>query len=396
MAQLSKIKKVQLTILFLYLVLFPFGQLIRLDIFSGFGRFAVYLTDILVGLSAFIFWFKKKKYASGLSQSIFSFVLVCIFSLVFSLTIFKPTEILIGFLYFIRMTSYLIFFLGLLDLVRRDEKLKNLIFVSLVAVGIFVAVFGWFQYFIFPDLRGLKVLGWDDHYFRLVSTFLDPTFTGIILVFTLLAVLGTFKDRLRFSKVFFVIFLLITVGFTYSRSSYLALVGGVLFLVLRSLRRKIAILLIIGLFVLLPILPRPQSEGVKLERLYSIVQKWTDSRQGIFLINKSPVFGLGFNNICVARKVFLNEKNLVSHSCNGLDNSFIFLLATTGVVGFLLFLKLVYDFVRTTSKGIYGNAFLASGVALFIHSMFTNTLFYPWVLGYILILAAVSRIETKE
>lgn len=393
MVNFSKTKRIHLIIIFLYLVLFPFGQLIRLDIYSSFGRFAVYFTDILVLISAGLFLVSKKRVLHSSFGSILSFILICVFSLIFSLTVFKPIQIIIGVLYFVRITSYLVFFLAIWNLVKDRLNLKKLILRSLILVGVAVAVFGWIQYFLFPDLRGLVVFGWDDHYFRLVSTFLDPAFTGIIIVFTFLAVLAIIQKRFSLLKIVSLIFLLVTLGFTYSRSSYLALILGVLFFVLNSSRKKIAILLIIGLVALLPILPRPAGEGVKLERIYSIFQKLVDYKQGVALVEKSPVFGLGFNNICLGRKIFLNERNLVSHSCNGLDNSFLFILATTGVVGFLLFLKMIHDFIKTTSNDIYGRAFLASGVALLIHTMFTNTLFYPWVVGWIVLLGAVSRVK---
>lgn len=61
MVNFSKTKRIHLIIIFLYLVLFPFGQLIRLDIYSSFGRFAVYFTDILVLISAGLFLVSKRE-----------------------------------------------------------------------------------------------------------------------------------------------------------------------------------------------------------------------------------------------------------------------------------------------------------------------------------------------
>ena len=53
---------------------------------------------------------------------------------------------------------------------------------SLLAVSIASSVFGILQYLIWSDLTALKYLGWDDHLLRMVGTFLDPTYLGLILV----------------------------------------------------------------------------------------------------------------------------------------------------------------------------------------------------------------------
>ncbi|HEX6977512.1 MAG TPA: O-antigen ligase family protein [Patescibacteria group bacterium] len=392
MVNYEQTRKTHLIILFLYLVLFPFGQLTRLEIVLAGTRVPFYPTDFLVLFSAVLFLVSRKK-VFYLKTSISSFLAVCVFSLLFSLTIFKVSSLSVGILYFIRLSSYLIFFANIWNLVKNDVYLKKLIFNSLIIVGVFVAVFGWVQYFLFPDLTGLKILGWDDHYFRITSTFLDPAFTGIILVFTFLLTLGSFNKKNKIGNILLCVFLLITIAFTYSRSSYIALFGGSLYLLFSTSRRKAALLLIAGLLAILPLLPRPGGEGVRLERLNSVFQKVVDYKESAVLIDKSPVFGLGFNNICAAKIKFLGEVNINSHSCSGLDNSFLFVIATTGMVGLIIFFKLIYDFIATTEKSMYGKVFLATGVALLIHTMFTNTLFYPWVLGWIAILAGVSRVK---
>ncbi len=383
MVDYKQTRKAHLIILFLYLVLFPFGQL---------AKAYFYPTDLLVLLSAFIFLISKNK-SFYLGSSIVGFLGVCLFSLAFSLAIFRPADILIGVLYFVRLASYLFFFVNIWNLTKNDFKLKRLIFRSLIVVGVSVAIFGWVQYLVFPDLRGLTIFGWDDHYFRLASTFLDPAFTGIILVFTFFLVLVSLEEKLSISGVFLCLFILATIAFTYSRSSYLALLGGGLVLLFKNSRRKAVIFSLFALLVLLPFLPRPASEGVKLERLNSVFNKIVDYKESVVLIGKSPVFGLGFNNICEAKSKFLGEVNINSHSCSGLDNSFLLIVATTGIVGLMMFIKLAYDFVATTEKSIFGKAFLAVGVAMMIHTMFTNTLFYPWVLGWVGLLGGVSRIK---
>lgn len=109
------------------------------------------------------------------------------------------------------------------------------------------------------------------------------------------------------------------------------------------------------------------------------------------MISRSPVFGVGVNNVCALRKlVFLNNL-LGSHSCGGYDNSFVFILATTGVVGFLIFIYEMRWVLAETSADGFGLAFKAAIISLFIHANFTNSIVYPWVLGYVVLLGAISR-----
>ncbi len=109
------------------------------------------------------------------------------------------------------------------------------------------------------------------------------------------------------------------------------------------------------------------------------------------MIEKSPIFGIGFNNVCVAKQVLLQEKNVGLHSCSGFDNSILFIIATTGIVGLIVFIQLILGIVSKTQQNSFGAALIASLVAIFIHGMFTNTFFYSFVLGWIAILIGITR-----
>jgi len=118
--------------------------------------------------------------------------------------------------------------------------------------------------------------------------------------------------------------------------------------------------------------------------------------QTIKIIEKSPLFGIGFNNLCLAKETFLENNERGLHSCSGSDSSLLLILATTGVVGFIIFLWCLGSlFHLIASKSLYGKVLLASSIALFIHSLFVNSLFYPWVMGWMAVLLAVSLKESK-
>jgi O-antigen ligase len=369
-------------LIFLFFILFPFGQILRINLGNG---IVLHPLDGVVGLAVIAFLVAKKKEFPPYAGNLASFWVLAFFSLVFSISIFKSQEIVTGFLYLVRFISYGIFSFWVWGKAKKEID-KKLILNSLLTVGLFVAIFGWVQYLLFPDLRGLYYYGWDDHLYRLVSTFLDPAFTGIILALATIIALTKRKFPVAF-------FLILTLAFTYSRASYLSLIAGIFFLTLMNKKLKESLILIFTFLILVLILPRPAGEGVRLERTNSPLLKITNYQESLVLFKKSPVWGLGFNNLCIAKQKFLFNQTQSSHACSGLDNSFLFILATTGVWGLVLLLDLSYGILQSTRQNLYGRIFLASALAATFHSLFTNTLFYPWVMGWLFALLAISRRE---
>src|SRR5689334_21386025 len=129
-------------LIFLYLAIFPFGRLL--------GN----VSDVIV-LIICIFSFLL-----GYRFKINNFVLICLFSLIFSISFFKVPELFTGLLYLIRFISYVIFSQVVYQKFGRKEKTRKLIFNSMILVGVAIAVFGWIQYFVFPDFRFLRMFNW--------------------------------------------------------------------------------------------------------------------------------------------------------------------------------------------------------------------------------------------
>ena len=142
------------------------------------------------------------------------------------------------------------------------------------------------------------------------------------------------------------------------------------------------------LLILIPLLPRPPGEGVKLERLHSVYAKAQNFSETVTIISKNPLFGVGFNNICAARIRYIGDPGYKSHACSGSDSSLLFVAATTALVGLLVFLYMAYKIIKSISRNVYGVSFLACSGALFVHSLFVHSLFYPWVMGWMGMLVA--------
>lgn len=353
-------KKIINGLFFLFLVIFPFGQIIRFGFFHP--------LDLAVGLIFLVSLILRlpkpeifKLWQNFLLAAAFSFLL-------------DPQPL--GWLYLLRLVAY--FYL----LVFSARLNKKLAVDSLLLSGVFVAVFGWVQYFLYPDLRFLIFKGWDDHFYRLVSTFLDPAFTGLILVLALIIALEK-------KKVWLSLGLLISLAFTYSRASYLAFL-----LVLGFsgfLTKKFNKFLLFAFLSLLLLLPRPGGLGVDLGRTVTIAARWENYHQGLQLFAKAPLFGVGYNNLCPAKKIYLGQDQTSSHACSGLDSSLLVVLVTTGAVGFLVFLNaLIKSFQRIRLKTTRGRILAISLAAVLVHSLFSNSFFYPWVLAWLAILGGVA------
>ena len=379
-------------LIYLYFILFPFGHLITFRVNFLQRTIPFNASDII----AFCF-FVSALWAKYGYPKIFSFLknflLVAVFSQIVFIFQNGLKDLLIGSLYLLRLFAYSGMFVVVWNRLKNRGGIKKKIFEFLIVATFFIAVFGWLQYFLFPDLRPFTVWGWDDHLFRIVGTFIDPTFTAIILVFGTITSLTYFQKSRKTLSLFAFIIMLLALCFTYSRAGYLSLIVG--FLTYISLKRKIKVsIIVLPLFVLgLFFLPRPSSEGVHLERTYSIKARFQNYYETAKIFAKNPVFGVGYNNFCWARQKYFNDINPDSHSCSGSDSSVLLILATTGIVGFMMFLFFILSLVKQLDFNFYGTVFLSCLSSVFVHSLFSNSLFYPWVMGYFVFLASLALKE---
>lgn len=390
MANATKIR-IQEILIFLFFIVFPFGQLLRTDFFIADFFGVIHPIDIVVGLSALFYLLFVKKQKPFFSIVVFSCYMF--FSLILSLRIFKPQGLAEGLFYALRLSGYLIFPLFISNYLKNVRSLKLKIDNYLLGAMLFVALIGWVQYFLFPDTRFLSLLGWDDHLYRLVGSFFDPGFLSILLTFAVITAIYKYIHTKRQGYLYMIILFLITLFFTYSRSGYIAFTISGLYLLIKEKKYKVMLSLISLIFIILLILPRPDGEGVKLERLYSVYLRLQNYEETISIIKKNPVFGVGYNNLCLSRYYYLGDIETSSHACSGSDSSILLVLSTMGIVGLFIFVALIYEYnIYIKDDRILINSLVLS---LFIHSLFTNSLFYPWVMGYVGIIVG-SRLSTSN
>jgi len=421
----------------LYFVLFPLGQLLRIENTLFDIPFAVQLIDVVPVVSAVYVLLSKQK-VHPLRKHFIYFWAVCLLSLLLAATRYPLSEVLRGSLYLIRFVSYYFLFEMIWNLRNRWIATKNSEFPPIITswlLGVLsaTALFGWLQYFLIPDLRWLKMFNWDDHLYRLAGTILDPGFMGILMVFgvlitstLLLNVQGetstsseSINSKLTPKKGVTLsihrcvygglsLFFIATLLFTYARASYIALIVGIGVIIFDRIKRRntknvnwipafagmtMLAVLVLGAFIFL--LPRTAGEGVKLERLNSIYEKGKNYQETLAIFRDYPVFGVGFNTLCSERALRYGGKTFESHACSGSDSSILFILVTTGVVGGIVFFNIIVQLIKHISKNVYSQMLMACGPALLVHSLFLNSLFYPWVMGIFVVLLGLSVSERK-
>lgn len=385
-------------LLYVLLIVFPLGVIIRINVITSvyiypldIVLFLIYLYTILINFKT-----KKKIYNLPLFKPIYMFIVFSFITLLLNIKFLSPESFFVSFLYIFKFILYtnMIFIFSFLG---RDLAKKYIFWMCLS--GFSSILFGFLQYIFYPDLRKLYYLGWDEHLYRMFSTFLDPNFAGPIFVLDMLLLLGLFLSSFIYKKriiIFLLVGLLfsfIAIFYTYSRSTFIMFVISLLtFLTMIKKKRFIYLIFIIfaiGIFIL----PKDiKSEGVVLLRTASIISREDSYKTALVVFKDSPVFGIGFNAYRYAKKRynFSDPRNWeTTHPGAGVSNSFLFVLVTTGILGFILYLNLLLNLVKNiirvmNDKSIYLKATVVSSlIGVITHSMFENSLFYPSVMFWI-------------
>jgi len=408
----------------------------------------VLISDIFIPFFLTIFAIKffctpntNKFVSPPLTWPVLLFVSASILSLIHSLTFLSASETISGSFYLIRFIEYaLVYFSAYLIIKnhRQPAKIAKKLFTSVIISALLLAIAGFVQLIIYPDLGNLQELGWDPHINRLVSTWLDPNFLGGFLAFiiTILTSLFLHYKNLRFKGLFMVLITMLGMALflTYSRSAYLALAVGLFIVGILKSRTTLVIFLILFL-IGISISDRARQRVSELaQRVISVItvraenpdptarlriQSW---HQATSLIYKRPFFGSGYNTL---RFVNYNEgfvENTGIHSASGSDSSLLTILATTGIIGFMPFITIYIlliigafknwsalekkrkseykphiqnkppqnEFETGFSLGITGAIF-----SLLTHSFFVNSLLFPQILVFFWICSAISENLTR-
>lgn len=173
-----------------FVILLTFGQLQRFEI----GNIALYGFE----LWAFSWWLLSEKRTLTIPNlnnwKMLSSLLIIILS--YATGAFLDQPVLLGIAYLLRTVTYIVFAVWCVKQVRVENIVLGIVFWLSN-----VAVIGLAQWLFLPDTRFLQWYGWDDHFYRVISTQFDPNFTGLLLVVGILMSLALGKKynwKIRF------------------------------------------------------------------------------------------------------------------------------------------------------------------------------------------------------
>jgi len=191
--------------LYFALIFFFFGQLYRLNFLNfSFPLFSLFILSL-----AFFNLLTQKNIFKKLKHPAVYFIIFSLLSLIINW--FKYPFSFSSLFYWIRLISLLSFFVFPLKIDHKIDKFFQIIIWSTL-------IFGLIQYFFWPDFTAFSAFNWDPHLYRLVGTFFDPTFIGLILLLFIIKIYFNYS----FNKLLLFIPYL-GLALTYSRSSLLAL-----------------------------------------------------------------------------------------------------------------------------------------------------------------------------
>src|SRR3989344_3063772 len=379
-------------LLYFLIALLPLGVILRIPL--AVSDIHLYLQDLVVFFLSLILLFlhagKKKKIPITKRIKLFAlFVVIALLSLIVNIVNLLPNQIFTSSLYLVRIAVYFSVYLAVLSFEKKG-KILDFLFLS----GFISSVLGILQYFLYPNLANLVYLGFDPHQGRIFGAFLDPNFFGIIAVLTL--ILGNYQ--LHFKKrggifyllaIFLIVFALV---FSFSRSSYLAFFSAMIcFLVLTKKFTPVLAYILFFVFFLAFIPKTSGLESVNLVRTSTVNARVDNYLKGLALIKKQFLLGVGFNTLR-----YLKEDSLQSHEREkyynnagaGYDSSLIFLWATTGIFGLLAFLA--FFGLSFFQKGSFKILVIPSSLAVFVHSLFINSLFFAPALFWLFFIWGIS------
>ena len=358
------------------------GQLIKIPLGLG----GITLLDLIITSFCLIGTWKlqvKLTHPPRTIQAGIFFIIIASISLILSPIGLTLNEYISSSYYLIRFSLYLLF--GFLVYQNVFPNLKSRSSSLLIYSGIGLAIIGLIQLAFFPNLSFLESSGWDPHYFRTVSTFLDPNFSGGFFVLTLL-LLSQRKLLSNWRKIFVgLVFLALLT--TFSRSSYLMFLVSMSVLSYLNRSWKLMIISLIAFLVLLgsfQIYINAISKPRGIDREASASFRLSTWQQGLELFRSSPVLGVGFNTYKYALREYrlVDQQFLNSRGATSNDSSLLFVLATTGLLGFAAFLHFLYMMILENRVNFVLTAALSG---LVVHSFFANSLFYPFILLWLLL-----------
>jgi len=354
------------------------GQFARIELINSLANVYVHEFILLIFIISSVVQFGLSPIKS-IIKSKATLTLLLIFLISFSLSFMEFTlmQNSIALLYCMRIVLYVLFGIYLFASIKSKKYIRVLVYKLIYTFSILLLIATAIQYIFFPNFWSLYAFGWDPHLYRASAIYLDVFIAAAI--YGLLS-LFWFSNKQKVLALFFVLALVLS----FSRSAYVALALSMLYFFTTQKKWK-ELLISLCLFTLIIIfVPKPFGEGGNLLRTGSINSRINDYKLGLTLWKKKPLFGFGYNRVRFAKEqlnlALIDDK---SHSLSSFHSSFLIILVTTGSVGLISFLILVFTFLkRYPYMRVYA-------LYIFSMSLFDNVLLHVLVMLPLLFIAAI-------
>lgn len=392
------------------------GNLIRFSLGTQeTGGAAILICDMFIPI-LILSWVMRKLTTdrdvqyNGINLPLLSFTLIALASLIQGFGVLESTgeltlkEAIVSSMYWFRWVEYAFLFFIAADIIDSEKAVENYLRL-LLWTAVLVAIGGFIQLIVMPDFTEYAILyGWDPHQNRLLGTFFDPNFMGGFLAMVESIAIALLLEARTLKERSVLIFQLLVIGIalvlTFSRSGYLAIMVAVFVIgVLRAPKILGASFLVVVLTLSLS--PRALSrvvEGMTFDE--TVVKRFESWGKALELIPNWPVLGVGYNTLMFVQDDLGTADSFDVNNKSGVENSFLSILLTTGVLGLVSFTfiylaifkqaflnwknKALGKRYQTLSIGI-----MASLLGIIANSMIINSLVYPFILIYIWVLAGI-------
>ncbi len=396
------------------------GQLNRIPVGGGDGV-VIYANDLLMAgivavYLAHVLIIRKTWIIPWPMAVLAIFMALAPVGLLIGSNMLSNSQVLVSLSYWIRYAAYafiaLIVFDGVVYSANSLQLQRSIAFwlKVLLMASLLMAASGFIQLYVLPDFAELTKYGWDPHIGRLATAMLDPNYAGAylsigaIVATSFLLYSTSMKRRFIFGLIAGILILAIIL--TFSRSAYVMLVVGLAVVAFFKARWLLLVAAVVGIiaFTAVPRVKERVMSGVQIDVTSSIrITSWQNS---LTIAMDNQPFGIGFNSYRYAQDRYgiVNQEDS-GNAGAGADSSWLFVLATTGAIGFTLFIifysSLIYASGRVLLENQHNNQTLMSIKAtqlavvavlfgLIPASMINNSLFYTWILQLWWVLIGLS------
>jgi hypothetical protein len=263
-----------------------------------------------------------------------------------------------------------------------------------------------FAQMVFPDSR--VGVDWDYQGHRLVSTFLDPNFAGVMIAMVIaiqLALLAAGHQVELWKLVILGCALILTV----SRSSVLSLLIGVALMTVGwGISRRVLRLSIAVALLMVPLLPWVINYAVSLNKFTvdaSALTRVVSWLMALRLVADNPLIGVGFNTIGFVQRAY--GGTVEGGGAFGFDGGLLFVAVVSGILGLSVYSLMVVRVLKRCGR-LYRDEELAPferglalGVAsatviLVFHSLFVNSIVYPFLMHVTWVLWAMVAVLARS